>query len=360
MKTKRPWAKLGLITAAAVALSSAVIMTACGKLKSDGVPSSSEQSLTLDVVNASQGADGRYSVRANGKDTIEIVATVKGLSSFVGFYIPATWGSFIGGTPNPTDGFTYYSANSEGKARATLVAGVTAPDAPTTTTPTNSSPTGVSNPTGRIELVARSLTAEKVLPLSFDYAGLALFPSTLSITDWSAPGVYIWARGGLPPIEWFVSHPRVLKYNVINDTTIMVYVSDATAITTAATNVIVTARDAEGQTASATVVLGGNVCMASTITAEPATPKTSTAVGATTISVVVVDTSQVEAASVKVIVGGDGSGTITLTQWDTPGVFQGSYSIPALTIAGKTYNFTYTGVDAACAPAVVKDTVTTS
>lgn len=359
MKTKRPWAKLGLITAAAVALSTAVIVTACGKLKSDGVPSASEQSLTLDVVNATKGSDGRYSIRSNGKDTIEIVATVKGLSSYVGFYVPATWGTFVGGTANPTDGFTYYTADREGKARATLVAGATAADG-VGISPYNGTTSAVANPTGRIELVARSLTEEKVLPLSFDYAGLALFPSTLSITDWSVPGIYIWARGGLPPIEWFISDPRTLKYNVVNDTTIQVYVADPSFLTTGGTTIVVTARDAEGQTASSSVVLGGAVCAASTVTAEPAAPKTSTSAVGTTISVVVVDASQAEAESVTVRVGGAGSGSITLTQWDTPGVFQASYTIPAATAASTKYEFTYSGVDTACQPLITKATVTTT
>ena len=358
MKTKRPWAKLGLITAAAVALSAAVLVTACGKLKSEGVPATGDQSLTLDVVNATKGSDGRYSIRSNGKDTIEIVATVKGLSSYVGFYIPATWGTFIGGTANPADGFTYYTADREGKARATLVAGVTSPD-PTATPPYNGSATGVSNPTGRIELVARSLTEEKVLPLSFDYAGLALFPATLSITDWSVPGIYIWARGGLPPIEWFISDPRTLKYNVVNDTTIQVYLADPAFVTTAGTTITVTARDAEGQTATSAVVLGGAVCSAATITADPAGPKTSTSAVATTISVLVVDSSQAESESVVVRVGGAGSGSITLTPWETPGIFQGTYSIPAGIAASTVYQFSYAGVDSACSPKVVTDSVTT-
>lgn len=360
MKTKRPWAKLGLITAAAVALSAAVLVTACGKLKSDGVPSAGEQSLTLDVVNATKGSDGRYSVRANGKDTIEIVATVRGLSSYVGFYIPATWGTFIGGVASATDGFTYYSADSDGKARAILVAGITKmSDAPTSTATQNATQVSIENPTGRIELVAKSLTVEQSLPLSFDFAGLQLFPSILKITDWSVP-IYIYARGGLPPIEWFVSDPRAVKYNVINDNTVAVYVTDPSVFPSGGSQLIVYARDAEGQVATSLVTLGGSVCAASTITADPASPKSSTSATAITISVLVVDSSQAEAESVIVRVGGAGSGSMTLTQWSTPGVFQGSYTIPAMTAASTNYIFQYAGVDNACQPTLIKDDVTTS
>lgn len=333
MKTNRPLGRLGFIMAAAVALSAAVVMTACGKLQSENVPTSAP-SLSLEVTNAEKDSEGRYSVRANGKDTIEVVATVTGLSSNVGFYLPATWGTFTGGTLSATDGYTYYTADREGKARATFQ---------------SLDPTAVTlQPTGRIELVARSLDVEQSLPLSFEFAFLTVFPSTLTITDPSAPSVYLYARGGLPPIEWFSSNPRVLDYHVVDDTTIEVYVIDAAAFSTAG-SVTMTARDAEGQTASSLITLGGvAACSASALTVNPPSG-TNADVYDYILSVMVVDYSQAGSPSVTVDVGGTApASTMTLAEWGSAGVFQANFNA---TVGISEYiTFSYSGIDAACQP----------
>jgi hypothetical protein len=339
-------AKLGLVIAAAVALSGAVIMTACGKLKSENVPSAGEQSLTLDVVNATKGTDGRYSVRANSRDTIEVVATVKGLSSYVGFYVPSMWGTFRGGTLSATDGFYYYPADRSGKARATLVAGGTSAAGPTTS----------SSPTGRIEMVARSLDVEQIVPLSFDFATLMILPPAITISDTYHYDLY--ARGGLPPIEWAVSVPGLIGWTVHEDSLEIWPLADPNEFVVN-TTVTVTARDAEGQVGTSTVTLQpqstATACVASTITVAPTTP--SSAVGAATISVVVVDNYKRAATSVDVLISGATSGTATLTRWGSPGVFQGNYVIAAPVLA-KAYIFSYSGKNATCLPAVVTGTVT--
>lgn len=329
MKTNRPLGRLGLIMTAVVAMAALSMMTACGKLKSENIPTAGSESLTVEVTNVSKGSDGRYSLRANGKDSIEVVATVKGLSSNVGFYLPAGWGAFNGGTVSATDGFTYYSADSEGKARATI-----------TSTTTGS---------GRIDLKVKSLDVENTLPLSFEFATLTVQPSTLTITDVSAPGVYLYARGGLAPIEWFVSDPRTLAYNVIDSDTINVYVPDAATFTANAGTITVTARDAEGQTATATVTLGGTMtCSASALTVNPPSG-TNADVYNYTLSVMVVDYSQAGSPSVTVEVGGTAPASVlTLTEWGTAGIFQSNFDA---TVGISEYiTFSYSGVNTSCQP----------
>lgn len=343
MKTNRPWAKLGLVIAAALALPAAAMITACGKLKSENVPTANEQSLTVEVVNAAKGADGRYSIRGNGRDTIEIVATVKGLSSNVGFFIPKTWGTFNGGILSATDGYFYYPADRSGKARATLVAG-------DVYTPTI-------KPTGRIEMVVRSLDVEKIIPLSFDYATLTILPPAITISDTAHYSLD--ARGGMPPIEWTVSHPGLLGYTAYGESVDIYPLVDPNEFGfTAPAAITVIARDAEGQMATSTVSLQPQsmttACLASTITVAPTGP--SVAAGAANVSVIVVDYSKRGSASVDVLISGALSGTMTLTQWGSPGVFQGNYLI-AVPVLAKEYIFSYSGTAATCLPAVQTGTV---
>jgi hypothetical protein len=359
MKTNRPWAKLGLIIAAAVALSTALIITACGKqLKSENIPSSNEESLKVDVVNASVGADGRYSVRANSRDTIEMVATVKGLSSLVGFYIPKGWGTFNGGTISTTDGFSYYQADRAGKARATLIAGGALTPGP------NSS----SAPTGRIEMVVRSLSVEQIIPLSFDFAALMILPPTMIISD--TYHYTLNARGGLLPIEWSVSVPGILGYTPSGDSLDIYPLVDPNEFT-GAPPVTVTARDAEGQTATATVTLQPKStalsCIASTITVDPATIGfTLPGPGPTYLaSITVVDPGN-SAQTVEVRYTGPNpgySGSLTLTKWRTPGVFQFTQTVAPAAYAGwKTtfIKYDYVGRTTTCTPHVdtAKTTIT--
>lgn len=336
MKTNRPLAKLGLIIAAAVALSGAVIMTACGKLKSENIPSAGEQSLAVDVVNATKGSDGRYSVRANGRDTIEFVATVKGLSSSVGFYVPSTWGTFAGGTLSATNGFTYYPADRSGKARATLTSTLTG--------------------TGRIEMVARSLDVEKIIPLSFDFATLTIFPSALTIFDTYHYDLV--ARGGAAPIEWSVSHPGLLGFTSWGESIEIWPLVDPSEYATTPP-VTVSARDAEGTVATAIVTLSPPstllTCSISSIAVAPAAP--SAAAGAATISVTVVDYSKRSAPSITVQLSGAISGTLALNQWGSAGIFQGTYIIPVPVIS-RPYTFSHSGTGATCLPAVNSATVT--
>lgn len=353
MKTNRPLGRLGFTMAAAVALSAAAMMTACGKLKSENIPTSTP-SLTLEVTNAEKDSEGRYSIRANGKNTLEVVATVTGLSSSVGFYLPATWATFSGGTTfsssssntatdnsgpssNTTDLYTYYTADSSGKARAIFT--------PLTT--------GV----GRIDLLVKSLDVEVSLPLSFEFATLTIFPATLMITDPSAPGVYLYARGGLPPIEWFISDPRTLGYHVVDDTTIEVFVSDPAAFTSQ--TITVTARDAEGQTASSTITLGSTTaCTASTIAVTPTS--VSFTIGSApdlVVSITVTDPNNTSATSVSVgYTAPNSSGTLTLTQWGSPGVFQYTQTVLGSEFDGwltGNIQYAYSGTDTACQPKVV-------
>ncbi|MBI4666134.1 MAG: hypothetical protein HY751_06985 [Nitrospinae bacterium] len=336
MNRNRRWAKTGMVIAAVMAFATATL-TGCGKTNSETIPSSAP-SLTLDVTGASKDSEGRYSIRANARDSIEVTATVSGLSSLVGFYVPSGYGTFTGGTVNTLDGFTYYMADRSGKARATFVAG-----AQGTTS------------TGRIDMVARSLDVEATVPLSFDFATLTILPASITITDVSAPGVYVYARGGLPPIEWFVSDPRVLAFNVVNDTTIELYVVDAAAFT--GTVYTLDAIDKEGQTAQINVTLGGaTACTAATITANPTS--VSKGLGASTVvSIVVVDSNQ-SADTVEVIVSGSTSSTMTLTQWGGPGIYEGSITLVG---DGSTlpYTFSYSGGSGSgCQPTVATVSVT--
>jgi hypothetical protein len=333
MKTKRPWDKLGLIIAATLALSGAVIITACGKLKSENVPTS-DPGLTLDVTNGKQDSEGRYTIRANGRQSIEVVATVKGLSSSVGFYVPALWGTFTGGTASLANGFTYYTADRQGKARATLVASAA----------------------GRIEMVVRSLDVEKTLPLSFEFATFMFFPNAITITD--TFHYILYTRGGLPPIDFVVDLPLRLSLASHGDS-IEIWANGDPNYQTAIEKVTVSAIDAEGQTATAVVTLSQKsilptTCVASALTAEPAAPLSGS--GAATISVMVIDYSRVGAASVSVELSGGISGTIPLAQWGTPGVFQASYVIP-VPVSTKVYTFSYTGIDTKCLPAVYSKNV---
>ena len=343
MTRNRRWAKSGTVLTAVLAFFGAVMFSGCGGgLKSESVPNQGvDPSLSLSVAgNVSKDSEGRYKLRANSKDTIEFVATVKGLSSYVGFYVPAGWGTFGGGTVSTIDGYTYYTADRSGNVRAVMTSAAAA---------------------GKFDLRAKSLDVEKTLPLTFDFSTLALFPNAFVLTDVSAPNVFVYARGGVPPIEWFVSEPRAVAWNVIDSDTIEVYIHDPNVIGAGLTATL-TARDAEGQSATATITMGTAAaqCAASTISATPGAPKTSTAAAVTVISVVVLDYNKMGSASVTVNVGGAGSGQLTLSEFGSPGVFQGNYSIPAATAASTSYLFSYSGVLANCMPGVVSASVLTS
>jgi hypothetical protein len=75
--------------------------------------------------------------------------------------------------------------------------------------------------------------------------------------------------------------------------------------------------------------------------------------------VTVVDAAQTAASSVTVALSGADSGTMTLTQWDTAGTFQGSYYIGGAN-ASSIFTFSYVGTDATCQPTSQSMSVTTA
>ncbi|MBI5814595.1 MAG: hypothetical protein HZB29_03190 [Nitrospinae bacterium] len=337
MSRKRPWGKTGILLTAALALCVAGLLGSCGgALKSESVPNAGTAgSMTLTVSgNVAKDSEGRYMIRANGKDTIEFIATVKGLSSLVGFYVPTGWGTFGGGTLSNSDGYTYFQADKSGKVRAQLMAG------------TNK---------GRFDLRAKSMDVEVTLPLSFEFATCTILPSTQTIHEVSIPVAYA-ARGCVLPMEWFVSLPLSVGYYNTYDDWIDIYITDVNTITTGQT-VSITAIDSEGNIpTAASLVLSATQCTAATITVSPTAP----AAGVNNyVSVIVVDPANNGASSVDLVVSGFANGTLTLTQWGGEGVFQGNYTILAADAAvGNVFTFTYSGTAGSCTGTAVSATAT--
>jgi hypothetical protein len=203
-------------------------------------------------------------------------------------------------------------------------------------------------------MVVRSLDVEKTLPLSFEFAALMFIPSSLTISD--THHYTLCTRGGLTPIDFVVSDPFSLDYLIIGECIeIWAHVDPAMAPTT----VIVTAIDAEGQNATAVVNLGPKPAFVCTATGSLTALPAATVPGAV-VSVTLIDYQKKDAGSVTVEITEPTvpfSGTLTLTHWGAPGVFQGNWTVPAG--AGLTYTFTYLGVGADCLPVVVPATVTT-
>lgn len=297
-----------------------------GGLSSSKVPGDGNPSLSVEI-RGSTGTDGlgNPSVRANGRDTFEVSATASGLSSSIGFFLATNWGAFTGGTKGG-DGFIYTNADRNGVARATFVTGT--------------------NP-GRAEVWVRSGSEEVRKEVTFDFAVMSIFPSTIELLGVAGNQVMLTARGALPPVSWDISHPNMLEIIPVNDISVYIRVKSNSAIEDAGKTVTVTALDAEN-TATATVTLVGGFnsssCDDATITANPTAP-----VSPSTVSIVVVDADKAGDASVTVNVSAATSSVLTLTEWGSPGIFQANYVVGA---AGK-YDFSYSDIGTGCVSQVV-------
>ncbi len=310
-----------------------LLASGCGNLSSKTVPGKDDASISVEINGASgTDQDGNPLIRANSRDLLEFVATVRGLSSSVGFFLSTNWGSFQGGAIG-TDGYTYFTADQDGKSRAVFVAGASA---------------------GRAELQVKSKQKTASQYITFDFATLTIFPSRIQIDGKGATPVNVVARGGLPPIEWSVSSPRAISITPTSADSVRLMVADWDALQeTGATGVILYAFDAEGQIAQAVITSGVSSCTTGLMTISPTTGvKTEIAANGITVSVTLDDFDRGSATSVVATVTGPGiNSTLTLTQWLTQGIFQGLFTLNTGDAASGTYTFSVPEeTDATCTP----------
>ena len=98
----------------------AFTLASCGKTTSHDA-TVKKASITLKAIGpegdeVTSGSGKNIKVRSNGADSIEFIATVYGLSSAVGFFVPPNYGIFSGNSTPATDGFTYFTARQERKS----------------------------------------------------------------------------------------------------------------------------------------------------------------------------------------------------------------------------------------------------
>ncbi len=312
-----------LVLLTAFTFAGSALLNGCGNLVSQDVPGAGEKSLSVKVLSqVGEDSDGNPMVRANGRDTFEFIATVKGLEGNVGFFLPTAWGAFQGGTLSATDGYTYFNADEDGKARALYVA---------------------STVMGRIELRSKSQYKTVMQTLTFDFGTLTLYPSAATIYALSGEKVRITARGAKPPVRWETSHPSFIDITVIDDLTAEFEIkSDSRFEGTTDVTVTISAWDQEATapaTSTLTIDMGtafdSSSCSAGAITVSPTTGAT----GGTWVSVVVVDPDKAGSSSVTVQVSGlSGASTLTLTEFGTPGIFQVSFSASGTGITSFSYS----------------------
>lgn len=339
---KRKWRRTtaGIVTTILFAFAGAALL-ACGQTTSKDVPEG-QASLTLEANSpiTPDHNDSATVVRANGRDTLEVVATVRGLSNTVGFFIPSSWGTFQGGTLSAADGYTYYVADRSGKAYATLVSSTVA---------------------GRTEIFAKSIDKQAKLMITFDFATLTLFPSELILNGKENASAIVEARGGLPPIEWWISHPQSVQFHVRDETSVLVFIKNIADPLTGAANTppepaTLTARDAEGNEATADIYTDTANCTAATLNVTPAAGTGGG--GNVSVSVTLEDFDMRGASSVNVTLHtGVASSTITLSPWIVPGLFQATqtFNDPG---AATTWSLEYADKGAGCQGSIVTTTFT--
>ncbi len=327
----------GMVMSAIYMFLVAVAQTGCGQVTNNDPPGGGDgPSLTLTYEgprgdSTTIADDGSPIVRANSRDTLEIVATVSDLSSYVGFFIAAGWGTWTGGTLE-SDGFTYYTADKTGKAKAVLTAGANA---------------------GKQEVIARSLEVEARLMITFETGTFALFPSTIVLDDDQNQKVWVEAVGGLAPISWWVSHPDVLNLYIRPDTlTVSIEWLDArkpiTSSSLPAGGGTLYAMDSEGQTATAVIYAINTGCTAGTIAITPASANlTGATTAVVTVTVDDLDRSLDNTTSVTVYISGPGTLTngnsVTLTPVSAgSNLFTGAYTMDCDTTCENTTNDTFT------------------
>lgn len=311
------------------ALFMTVTIFACGELSSADLPSE-EPSLVLEA--PSQGAssdDGSgVSLKANGVDAVGLKATVRGLSTNVGFYIPPGWGSFSEGEVG-VDGYTYITADSDGEATITLISG---------------------SYTGRVDVSAKSNSHEARLTADFLFATITLYPSSLTLADQNGAYATVTVTGHTQPVWWVSSYSAAIYVTRLSETEARVFVHNATLFDS---DVTITATDAEGQKASLIVTPGLSACVDATFALSNSTPS-----AGDTVSLTLDDYDRKNLDSVDVIITGADTGALTLTEWMSPGVFQGTYTIPAAAVSGDSFTFSTVDSDSSCVDVTISVTAT--
>ncbi len=306
-----------------------VVFAGCGEMSSSTVPIPPAVTPTLSLEaygprgSTTEGSDNMI-IRANGRDLLEVVATVTGLIREVGFYMPVSYGTWVGGSTHADDMFQYYVVDDNGKARAVLTAGASA---------------------GRQEIVARYLTVqlgswvvgsyiETRLLITFDFATLTIFPNVIVLNGDASKARVVEVRGALPPVEWWVSHVDVIGFHIRDAMSIYIYWKDpllpiaSAALPSGGGTLYVL--DAEGQTATAQVFMINQGCDAGLITISPSFGDAAAA--PVMISITVTDNDLLGVATVTVFASGGstlGGGTSAVLPSTTPGIFSGTFSFAA-------------------------------
>lgn len=335
MSDKRPLSVKGILLAA-LAVAGLSVYAGCGEVSSDvpatAIPSSAIVSFeAIGPRGATSNGSGKITVRAQSRDLLEVIANVTGLTKLVGFFIPANWGTWQGGTLSLVDAFTYYEVNEVGEARGVLVAGANA---------------------GRQDLIARyqdwdtGAFIEARLAITFNMGVMEIFPSTIVLNNDPSKGKVVEVRGALPPVEWWVSHPDVMGFHIRDETSIILFWIDAQkpigSTSLPSGGGTVTALDDEGQQASATVFMINTGCTEGVLTLSPSTGPTGTAV---TVTVEDQDRALAVDTTVTVFVSGAQTSATSVALNQTGGSSSSLYSAVYTYTSGTTGAVTFTYQD---------------
>jgi hypothetical protein len=293
-------------------ISVSILLFCCGVLPSETVPTANP-SLTV----SANGSAGPLTLRADGKDSATIAAKVQGLSTQVGFHLPAGFGTFSGTAS--ADGYTYVSADSSGVAQVVLTA---------------------STVTGQTTLTVRSLEVTATIPVQFDFGTFTVFPATLTLPAVDGARGALVSRGGRGGITWYSENTSAIAVTKTSDSDARVSVKNAASFDRPVT---VTAVDGGGASATATISPGAAACSASTLTLSTTAPA-----AGDTVSVTLSDFNQAGSLSVTVSLTGAASGVLTLPEWMSPGIFSSTYAVPITALAGDAFTFSTVAKDATC------------
>lgn len=328
MDARTGWRRIitGKVIGALAVFLAAGLMAACGKISSKDVPNKGDTVVEFYWNGSRVTPDSEQgpTLRANGRDTITVGVKVKGArSNQVDFFLPSDFASFPGCTTSNGWCSTYVDPQT-GIANVIVQSKSVA---------------------GRGELIASAAGGTRAsLLVTFDYATLTLFPSVVVLGENNTWAI-IEARGGLTPIEWWVSRPEQIGIHERDETSVRVFVKDIRnplASGTPPEPATLYALDAEGQTATASIYSETSGCTAATLTVSPSTGKAANA--PTSVSIVLEDYDIRDQSSVIVYMTNRADNTtqaVTLTQWMVPGVFQTSITLAAGPLAGDTVEFEY-------------------